>query len=87
MLGLLRSRDNKTFNGLQLDERLKREGVQARSALVVVDLKTGGMPHSLYAEGFISELYDVVVMPKVKRPSLIGFRNDQIRRAISIGSD
>lgn len=84
VLGLSRPRDNKTFNGLALDARLEQEKVPARSGLVVVDLKTGAMPHALYAEGFISELYDVVVLPQVKRPSMIGFRNDQIRRVISI---
>ncbi|MCH1549944.1 MAG: TIGR03032 family protein, partial [Pseudomonadales bacterium] len=84
VLGLSRPRDNKTFNGLSLDARLEQEKVPARSGLVVVDLKTGGMPHALYAEGFISELYDVVLLPAVKRPSMIGFRNDQIRRVISI---
>lgn len=84
VLGLSRPRDNKTFNGLSLDARLEQEKVPARSGLVVVDLKTGGMPHALYAEGFISELYDVVLLPGVKRPSMIGFRNDQIRRVSSI---
>ena len=84
VLGLSRPRDNKTFNGLALDARLERENAHVRSGLVVVDLKTGGMPHALYAEGFITELYDVVVLPGVKRPSLIGFKNDQVRRVLSI---
>ncbi|MDB9797387.1 TIGR03032 family protein [Pseudomonadales bacterium] len=84
ILGLSRPRDNKTFNGLALDERLEKEQIAARSGLVVVDLTTGGIPHSLNAEGFISELYDVVVLPGVKRPSMIGFKNDQIRRVLSI---
>jgi uncharacterized protein (TIGR03032 family) len=84
VLGLSRPRDNKTFSGLMLDARLTKEKVEARSGLVVVDLKTGAMPHALYAEGFITELYDVVVLPGVKRPSLIGFKSDQIRRVLSI---
>ena len=46
VLGLSRPRDNKTFNGLSLDARLEQEKVPARSGLVVVDLKTGGMPHA-----------------------------------------
>ncbi|MBT3695042.1 MAG: DUF4915 domain-containing protein [Gammaproteobacteria bacterium] len=63
---------------------MEKEQIAARSGLVVVDLTTGGIPHSLNAEGFISELYDVVVLPGVKRPSMIGFKNDQIRRVLSI---
>ena len=74
ILGLSRPRDNKTFNGLALDERLEKEQIAARSGLVVVDLTTGGIPHSLNAEGFISEHCDVVVLPSVKRPSMIDLR-------------
>ena len=84
ILGLSRPRDNKTFQGLVLDERLAKEKVEARSGLYVVDLKSGGIPHFLHAEGFIAELYDVVVLPSVKRPSMIGFQNDQVRRVISM---
>jgi len=51
----------------------------------VVDLKSGGTPHWLNIEGIVSELYDVITLPGVKRPSMIGFRNDQIRRVISVG--
>ena len=84
ILGLSRPRDNKTFQGLALDERLAKEKVEARSGLYVVDLKSGGIPHWLHAEGFITELYNVVVLPGAKRPSMIGFQNDQIRRVISM---
>jgi len=86
ILGLSRPRHNKTFSGLALDDRLIKEGVQARSGIVVVDLNTGAMPYALYAEGVVSELYDVVVVPDAIRPSMIGFKNDQIRRVISIES-
>jgi len=86
IVGLSRPRDNKTFNGLALDARLEKEGVQARSGLAVIDLTTGAIPHSMYAEGVVSELYDVAVLPNTKRPSMIGFKNDQIRRVISIES-
>jgi uncharacterized protein (TIGR03032 family) len=84
ILGISRPRHNKTFNSLALDARLEKEGVQARSGLLVVDLKTGGIVHALYAEGLVTELYDVVVLPGSKRPSLIGFKNDQIKRVLSV---
>jgi hypothetical protein len=63
---------------------LEKEQIAARIGLLVVDLTTGGIPHSLNAEGFISELYDVVVLPGVKRPSMIGLKNDQIRCVLFI---
>jgi uncharacterized protein (TIGR03032 family) len=84
ILGLSRPRYNKTFNGLELNERLEKENIEARSVLFVVDLKNGGTPHWLRAEGFITELYDVIALAGVARPSMIGYRNDQIRRVLSM---
>lgn len=52
--------------------------------LYVIDLKTGDVADWLRLEGFVSELYDVVALPGVVRPSMIGFRSDEIRRTISI---
>jgi len=75
-----------TFQGLELDDRLESEKVSARSGLYVVDLTNGNTPHWLHTEGIVSELYDVIALPSVKRPSLIGFQNDQIRRVISVES-
>jgi hypothetical protein len=31
----------------------------------------------------VSELYDVVALPNIIRPSMIGFRNQEIRRTVS----
>lgn len=83
IVGLSKPR-NKTFTGLALDDRLSKEKVEARCALYIIDLKNGGTPHWMTIEGFISELYDVVCLPNVKCPSMIGFRNEQIRRMVSI---
>jgi hypothetical protein len=37
-------------------------------------------------EGAVQELYDVVVLPKIRRPMAIGFVSDEIRRVIRVGS-
>lgn len=84
IVGLSRPRHNKTFSGLALDERLQNEGVSARCGLMVIDLKTGGTPYGLYTESFITELYDVIAIPEVTRPSMVGFQNDQVQRIITI---
>jgi hypothetical protein len=44
------------------------------------------MAHWLWIEGIVSELYDVVTLPGVRRPMAIGFKTDEIRRTISVGS-
>lgn len=82
VIGLSKPR-HKTFQGLPLDDRLTKEKVEARCGLYVIDLKTGSTLHWLNIKGVVSELYDVITLLGVKRPSMIGFRNDQIRRIIT----
>jgi uncharacterized protein (TIGR03032 family) len=85
IVGLSKPRGNKTFAGLTINERLEKEKVQARCGLAVIDLRNGDVVHSLNIDGVVEELYDVVTLPKIRRPMAIGFRNDEIRRVISIG--
>jgi len=84
VVGLSRPRHNKTFSGLNLDNRLKEKNTEPRSGLIVVDLRTGDVVHSLRITGIIEELYDVATIANVRNPMAIGFKNDEIRRMISI---
>ena len=79
VIGLSRAREDRTFEGLVLNERLEREGVHPKCALCVVNLKTGDMEHRLRIEGVVSELYDVAALPGIIRPMALGFRSDEIR--------
>lgn len=85
IVGLSRPRHNKTFSGLALDEHLRTKEAEARCGLLVIDLRTGDIVHSLRIEGVVEELYDVQVLPGVRRPMAIGFRTDEIRRIITMG--
>jgi uncharacterized protein (TIGR03032 family) len=87
VIGLSRARENKTFSGLALDDRLREKNIEARCQLVVIDLKSGDVVHSLRIEGVVQELYDVVVLPGVRRPMALGFKTDEIRRVISVGPE
>ncbi|MCP4383272.1 MAG: TIGR03032 family protein [Hyphomicrobiales bacterium] len=86
VIGLSEPRENKTFAGLPLQDRLAQAKIEPRCGLYVIDLKTGDIAHWLRLEGFVSELYDVAALPGVVRPSMIGFRSDEIRRTISVES-
>ena len=86
VVGLSKPRENKTFSGLALDDRLREKNIEARCQLQVIDLKRGDVVHSLRIEGVVSELYDVVVLPGVRRPTALGFKSDEIRRVISVGA-
>jgi len=84
LLGTSKPRHNKTFSGLPLDDALVRRNVDARCGIQVVDLRSGDAVHWIRFEGLVDELYDVITLPGVRNPSLIGFVSDEIRRLISI---
>ncbi len=87
VVGLSRPRHDKTFGGLALDEELARRGAEARCGLLVIDLRTGDTVHWLRLEGMVSELYDVAVLPGVVRPTVLGFKSDDIQRVIAVGEE
>jgi len=85
VVGLSQCRENRTFQGLALDDNLKSHDAEAHCGLCVIDLRTGDLVHWLWLQGIVRELYDVVVLPGVRRPSALGFKTDEIRRTITIG--
>jgi uncharacterized protein (TIGR03032 family) len=87
VVGLSRPRHDKTFGGLALDEELARRQAEARCGLMVIDLRSGDTAHWVRLEGMVSELYDVVVLPGVVRPMVLGIRSDEIGRTIAVGDE
>ena len=84
VIGISAPRDNRTFEGLPLQDRLDATAMKPRCGLQIVNLKTGDVDHWLTIEGVVSELYDVATIPGRRAPTMIGFRSDEIRRVISI---
>jgi uncharacterized protein (TIGR03032 family) len=87
VVGLSLSRENRTFSGLQLDEFLRSRDSAPRCGLSVIDLRSGDTIGWARIEGVVRELYDVAVLTSVRRPSLVGFKSDEIRFMISIEDD
>jgi uncharacterized protein (TIGR03032 family) len=87
VVGLSRPRHNKTFGGLSLETELAKRGAEGRCGLVVIDLRSGDAAHWLRIEGMVTELYDVAVLPGVRRPMALGFKSDEIQRIVAIGPD
>ena len=83
VVGLSQSR-NKTFSGLLLDDKLKQSATESFCGVLVIDLLSGKIAHWLRLEGIVSELYDVAVLPKIRRPMAIGLKSDEINRLITI---
>lgn len=84
IIGLSLPRGERTFEGLPLEEALRGRSTQARCGLAIFDLERGDMVQWVRIEGVVQELYDVAILPDVQRPSLIGFKSDEVRFVISI---
>ena len=62
----------------------ERSDAEPRCGLLVIDLRSGDVVHWLRFEGLVEELYDVAVLPGVRRPMALGFKTDEIRRTLSV---
>ena len=87
VVGLSRPRHDKTFGGLPLEEELAKRGAEARCGLQVIDVRSGDAAHWLRIEGMVRELYDVVVLPGVRRPMAFGFKSDEIQHLIVVDDE
>jgi uncharacterized protein (TIGR03032 family) len=84
LVGLSEPRENRTFAGLPLQDRLAAAKIGPRCGVFVIDTRTGDVAHWLRLEGVVNELYDVVALPGLARPMMIGFKSDEIRRTVSV---
>ena len=87
VVGLSLPRDSDTFSGLALDDTLSKAGVHAVCAIQVIDLRSGEIVHWLQFKGVVDELYDVLVLPSLRRAMAIGLVTDDIERVISVGDE
>ena len=87
IVGLSHQRENRTFSGLDLDQNLAKAQAAPRCGLHVIDLRTGDVVHWVRIEGVVTELYDVVTLPGIRRPQALGFRTDEIRRVLHPGEE
>jgi uncharacterized protein (TIGR03032 family) len=85
VMGASKDRRGALFAGLPLERRLQRDGLEPWRGLYVVDLRSGEIVHWLRLEGVSGEIYDVVALPGVKRPTAIDFETDQVQQKITIG--
>lgn len=68
VIGVSCPREDRTFDGLALKDRLDREGVEPLCHIAVVNLTTGDVEHRLAIRGPVQELYDVVALPGIITP-------------------
>ena len=83
IVGLSLPRDG-SFSGLRLDGELKSRDAEPWCGVQIVDLKSGDIVEWIRLEGGVTELFDVRVLPGVRRPTATGFLTDEIHRAFSV---
>ncbi len=79
VIGLSDRPENRTFQGLPLEENLKKHDAETRCDLLIVDTATDWVRF----ERVVRELYDVAALPGIRQPMAIGFKSDEIRRFVS----
>ena len=84
VIGVSKPRKNQTFNGLALNQHLSKRNLQSMCGLLIVDLSSGAIKHSIQFQGLIHELYDILVLNKTRNPKLIGLRSNEINYTLSI---
>ncbi|MDM8553511.1 TIGR03032 family protein [Desulfococcaceae bacterium HSG7] len=83
LVGLSKPRHERTFSGLDLDQRLTDKDAEPRCGLAIIDLDSGHIAHWVWIEGNVAELYDVQILPEVRRPMALGFKTDEIARIVT----
>ena len=75
---------NGTFQGLQLDAELKKRDADPWCGVQILETRTGDVVQWIRLEGPVSELFDVTVIPSVRKPTATGFLTDDIHSMITI---
>jgi uncharacterized protein (TIGR03032 family) len=73
------------FEGLALDDKLKKADSEPWCGLQVIDLDTGACAEWFRIDGAIGEIYDIAVVPGAACPMSIGFASDDIKALITHG--
>jgi len=83
IIGSSKPRRGDAYSGLKLDDTLREKGLEPRLGLFIIDLRSGKIAHWLFIQSsFTREIYDVVVLPGVRRPTALGIIGDEIQKTV-----
>lgn len=85
-VGLSKPR-NQRFEGLQLDDELKKRDAEPWCGVQIISLTNGDVTNWIRFDGDISEIFDIAFLPNVKHPMMVGLRTGEIRDLITFESD
>lgn len=85
-VGLSKPR-NQRFEGLPLDDALRRRDVEPWCGVQLVSLASGDVEQWIRFDGDITELFDICFLPNVRNPMMVGLRTPEIRDLITFEVD
>ncbi|WP_291179789.1 TIGR03032 family protein [Erythrobacter sp.] len=83
IVGLSKPRHGR-FEGLELDDRLKKKDADAWCGIQIMSLSSGDVVQWLRLDGALGELFDVTVLPGVKNPITLGPQSKEVESFITI---
>jgi len=86
LVGLSKPR-NKIFEGLPLDDELKKNNKQPEAGIYLINLKTGAIQATMNIDGSVGEIYDVGVLPDTRAPFLAGTTGIEDKKFVFLGPD
>ena len=87
VVGSSRPREGDLYSGLELDGALAAAGEKPKLGLFVIDLRSGEVVEWLFIDGPMRELFDVTVLPGVRRPMALGLIAPEIKQRIYFDSN
>jgi uncharacterized protein (TIGR03032 family) len=84
VVGSSQPRHNDLFSGLPLSDKLQKDHAQPHRGLYVVHLPSGKIQHWLRLEVSKGEIYDVVILPGVRRPKAVGLHALDIQKWVTV---
>ncbi len=84
VVGSSQARSSDLFSGLPLLDRLQMNQAQPHRGLYVVHLPSGQIKHWLSFEVSKGEIYDVVILPGVRRPKATGQHTLDIQKWVTV---
>lgn len=79
LVGSSRPRQHGVFEGndnTPLNKRLKDKGLEPECSISVINLRTEQVEHKITLQGIASEIYDVCIIPGIRKPRVLDVESD-----------
>ncbi|SEW09723.1 TIGR03032 family protein [Aliiroseovarius sediminilitoris] len=79
LVGASRPRQSGVFEGndaTPLNQRLQDMGVEPECSISVINLDTGDIEHQIVLDGVATEIYDLCVLPAIRKPRVLDVESD-----------